>query len=102
MTTQSQEIKALKQELAALKNEFADQLEGTLSNGHSKTIFTREDIAELAHNAGRRTKRYLARKRKQMNEAKDACETTIQEHPFTSLAVGVAGGALLAALLRRK
>ena len=101
MTT-AQEIKSMKKDLAEMKNLLADQLEDTVSNGHSKTVLTRAEISELAHKAGSSVREFVNGKREQLDAAKVKTQDTIKARPLTSAAVALAGGLLLGAMLRRK
>lgn len=102
MSTAQQEVKALKQDIASIKNMLADQLEGTISNGESRTIFDKNELQRVAHQAGKATRAFIADKQEKISNAKGKCEETIKERPFTSTAVAFAGGVILTALLKRK
>ena len=95
-----QEIKDLKQEVARLKNLMADHAENAASNGMSKMIFTKDEICELANNAGKEVREYLGSKQEQLTNARENCKETIKERPFTSAAIAFAGGAVIGMLLR--
>lgn len=102
MSTAQEEVKALKKDITQIKNMLADQLEETTSNGHSKTIFNKEDLQNVAYNAGKGLRHFFGEKQQQFLDGKEQCENVIKSRPLTSAAVMFAGGMVLSALLRRK
>lgn len=102
MATTQQEVKAMKQEIADLKNLLADHVEETAANGASKTIMAKDELQQLAHHAGKGVRNFMSQKHQQLDEAKVSCQKTIKERPLTSAAIAFAGGAVLAALLSKK
>lgn len=102
MTATQKEIKSLKDDIDQIKTLLVDQIEETPSNGQSKTMLTREEIAGLANKAGQSVRSFVGQKSEQLNQARDVCEGKIKERPFLSTAAAFAGGALLVALMKRK
>lgn len=102
MATTQQEVKELKKDIEQIKNMLAGQMEETLSNGHSKAVFAKEELQHAANQAGKNVRTFFSAKQTQIGDAKTACESTIKERPFTSAAIAFAGGVLLATLLKRK
>ncbi|MET0156120.1 MAG: hypothetical protein ABW189_08475 [Rickettsiales bacterium] len=99
--TAQQEIRELKEEIDRLKNLLVDHAEKTASNGMSKMIFTKDEICDMARNAGSEVRNYFGEKQRQISDATASCKETIRERPFTSTAIAFATGALLASLFRR-
>lgn len=102
MTATQKEIKSLKDDIDQIKTLLVDQIEETPSNGQSKTMLTREEIAGLANKAGQSVRSFVGQKSEQFHQARDVCESKIKERPFLSTAAAFAGGALLVALMKRK
>lgn len=103
MATAQQEIKALKQDMAQIKDILVDHVDGKSSNGSSKSkFFDVEDVKAKARYAGEQAREYLSAKQEQVIAARDVTEKTIKERPFMSTAIAFTGGALVAALLSRK
>lgn len=102
MATTAQDVKALKQEIAALKDQLAEQIE-TQEVLQSKGSFPHyQDLQQLASQAGQSVRTYLTDKQEQIGHAKEHCEKTIQRRPFTSTALAFAGGVLLTSLLKKR
>jgi len=99
--TAQQEIKELKSEISRLKNLMADHAEGAAANGLSRVIFSKDEICDMASNAGREVRNFFGEKQQQLTSATESCKETIKERPFTSTAIAFASGVLLASLFRR-
>ncbi len=103
MATAQQEIKDLKQDIADLKDVIASQVEDTVPNGSSTDRrFDMETVRERARLAGKKARKFFVEKQDQAKVARDAAEKTIKARPFTTTAAAFAGGALVAALIKRK
>ncbi|TNE64345.1 MAG: hypothetical protein EP335_07730 [Alphaproteobacteria bacterium] len=103
MATAQQEIKALKKDLADLKDILAERVQEELPNGTAKNgMPSMDDIKARARHAGVKARKYLRQKQVQARDARDATEKAIQERPFTATAAAFAGGAIVAALLARR
>ncbi len=102
MSTAAQEVKQLKKEISSLKNMLADQIEDSAPNGLSKSLFSREDIAEMANNAGKSARQFFETKQEQALRGKEYTENLIQDRPFVSAATAFAAGVLLTSLFRNK
>jgi ElaB/YqjD/DUF883 family membrane-anchored ribosome-binding protein len=103
MATAQQQIRDLKdevKELSALVEKQARAVSKEAGNGHIH--LTREDIREMAENAGVRTRRFFKDTRKQAQDAAGRYEDTVSAHPWKSTAIALTGGLLLGALLRRR
>lgn len=98
----TQEVKALKKDIAQLKNMLADQLDEATPNGQSRSIFSKEELSHAAHNAGQNVRHFLENKQEQFAYGKEKCQSTIKARPLTSAAVLLAGGMLLGSILKRK
>lgn len=102
MSTTQQEVKVMKKDITQIKNMLADHMDGAPSNGQSKTVFNKEDLQQMAHQAGQGVRAFVSAKQQELGNAKEACENTIKERPFTSAAVAFAGGVLVTTLLKGK
>lgn len=102
MATTAQEVKTLKKEITELKNMLADQLSDTPANGISQTIFSKEELQDMANKAGKSVRDFVSDKREKFTDATEQAETTIKDRPFISAAAIFASGVVLATLLARR
>lgn len=102
MTTTQQDVKALKEDIAYLKELLSDA-EGTINDGVNRSIrATKREMRSLAKNVGKSTRAFIGDKQEQLLNTKTAAEDSIRERPFAATAAAFAGGVLLTMLLRRK
>lgn len=103
MATAQQQIRDLKaevQELSALVEKQARAVSKEVGNGHFH--ITREELRDMAEQAGTNARKFIKTKRKQAEDAAHRYEDTVSAHPWKATAIALAGGALLGALLRRR
>lgn len=103
MATAQQQIRDLKnevKELSALIEKQAREVSREAGNGHFH--ITREELRDMAENAGASARKFVSEKRKQANNAALQYEDTVGAHPWKSTAIALAGGVLLGVLLRRR
>mgnify|MGYP000064402427 CR=1 FL=1 len=100
MATNTQEIKALKKEINELKDAMTDKVENTASEIQSN--FNKDNIIEMATNAGQTAREFMTTKQEQLGEVKANTESMIQKRPFASAAAAFAAGVVLTSLLNRK
>ena len=102
MATTQQELKILKNDIAEIKNILADHANRSASNGVSKMVMQKQNLEQLAQDAGERVRDFVQQEQEQFDQVKAQAETAIKDRPFTTAAVAFASGALLGTLLRRK
>ncbi len=101
MTTASQEIREIRQEMKHLAQMVKEA--SASANGHSNIIgFDRKDLQKMARQAGKTIRGYVDEKTHQADELRQTCEETITTHPFKSVLTAVLGGVVLGAILGRK
>lgn len=100
MATNTQQIKELKNEIAELKGVMKNKLGDSLDSTHS--TFSKDNIIEMANNAGQTAREFLHTKQEQIGEVKANTETMIKKRPFTSAAAAFAAGVVLTSLFSRK
>lgn len=97
----SQDIKALRAEVARL-GEIVKEMPAHAKSDVSNVIgFDRKELRKMARNAGKKTRRFLNDKRDQAIEIRDEAESRITSHPFQAVGAALASGLLFGALLRR-
>lgn len=108
-TSTQQTIRELRQEIKSLSAELEKQTKRATTNGNgtlSHLHITRDDIRELAENAGETARAYLVTKREQgremMENAAHRYEDSVSSHPWKATALAALSGAALATLLFRR
>lgn len=103
MATAQQDIKALKADIADLKEVIASQVEDVAPDGKSSdSRFDMDAVKERARVAGMKARKFFEETQGQAKDARVKAEKTIKARPFATTAVAFAGGALVAALITRK
>lgn len=104
-TSAQQTIKELRQEIKALTAEVEKQARKAVNGNHGLHI-TRDDIREIAENAGETARQYFIVKRDQAQDvvqtAATKYEDTVAANPWKATGLAVLGGAVLSALLFRR
>ncbi len=97
------DIRELKKELQQLSQFVQDNVKEHVGNGVGNVIgFDATDIRRMAKKAGKGVRSYFSEKADQAEELRHQAEETISARPFTSVAIALAGGLLLGALLKRR
>ena len=105
MATANQEIRELKNEVKQLAEMVQDNLSTAGHDGHGIGDMIgeyRTDLRRVARKAGRNVRHFVSDSGKKAGALCKRCEENISEHPLRSVAVAVAGGLLLGALMKRK
>lgn len=103
MTTAQQQIREIRDEIKELSNLLEKQARSAIrevGNGHGLHV-SRDEIREIAEQAGVSARRFLTSKKAQVRVAADKYEDTVSTHPWISTGAAVLGGMILGALMRR-
>lgn len=105
-TTAQQTIRELRQEIKALSAQIEKQARNAAGHANGSLRITRDDIRELAENAGETARQYFIVKRDQAQEvvhdAATKYEDSVAAHPWKATGLAMLGGAVLTALLFRR
>lgn len=102
MSTAQQQIRELKNEVKELSAHIEQQAKKLMKEGNGHFHVTRDELRDLAANAGATARKFYKDTRRQASDAAHRYEDTVSAHPWKSTAIALAGGILLGALLRRR
>jgi len=103
MSTATQEVRELKQELRNLaslvqKNIKAANGNSTASNVAHLINFDTDELRKMANKAGKEVRSFIGQKTDEASELYHRAEKTVSENPLRSVALSMAAGAILTAL----
>ena len=100
MTT-AQDVKKLEKKVKNIQEDIAQSVEEA-ANGNGYHLPTKEEIQQMAREAGGQVKEFVSGQQDKVREATRSYKGTVMKHPFKSTAIAFAAGAVVTALLKRK
>lgn len=101
-TQTSHDIKQLRAEVSRLTNIVKEMPAHAKADASNVIGFNSKELRKMARDAGKNARRFLNDKRDQAVDLRDNAEERITSHPFRSIGIAAATGAVIGLLFGRR